>query len=172
MKLQIKKSTVRYISDILCFYFVVQSGFCRVTKLPHAKAARSLAVDVQSNVTVNSVLGEVSLRNNTTATASVLAKGPVKVYSFSKSIFQRYLYNSSYLQRLVNRRSADNIKTLKTSSLTNLKYNDFIWEHPLVCHRELCSVRLVCHQATAGKSQLCTTVLLFCCNYFQLLDAC
>ena len=130
--------------------FVVRHGMCDITKLPYAKAAYQEAVRIESNVTVNSVLGEVSLREGTHATASVVARGPVSCYVFPKHIFDTYLKSSPYLKKIADRRKKDNIKTIKMQSLTNLTHNDFIWEHPLVLHRELSTVRLVCHRATQG----------------------
>ena len=137
-------------NEMVDHLYILRSGFCRVTKLPHKNAAKSVAVDIHANVTVNSVLGEASLRNGTPAGASVICKGPVECYIFPKSIFQQYLLNSPYLKRLMDQRKEDNITTLKTSSLKNLKFDNFLWEHPLVLHRKLCSLRLVCHRATNG----------------------
>ena len=130
--------------------YIVRHGMCDITKLPHKKAARGEAVKIESNVTVNSVLGEVSLRENTNAGASVVARGPVTCYVFPKAIFNRYLIASPYLKKIATFRKKQNVKTIKLQSLTDLKHDDFTWEHPLVVHRELSTVRLVRHRATSG----------------------
>ena len=134
---------------VVCL-FIVRSGSCDVTKLPHAKAPRSEAVKVSSNVNVNSVLGEVSLRTDKNATASVIARGPTSCYVFPKVIFDKYLRTSPYLKRLAEKRNTTNTKTVKLQSLKNLKPSHFSWEFPLVLNRELSTLQLVCHQSTGG----------------------
>ena len=134
---------------VVCL-FIVRSGSCDVTKLPHAKAPRSEAVKVSSNVNVNSVLGEVSLRTDKNATASVIARGPTSCYVFPKLIFDKYLRTSPYLKRLAEKRNTTNTKTVKLQSLKNLKPSHFSWEFPLVLNRELSTLQLVCHQSTGG----------------------
>jgi serine/threonine protein kinase/CRP-like cAMP-binding protein len=130
--------------------FIVQSGSCDVTKLPHAKAPRSEAVKVSTKVNVNSVLGEVSLRTNKNATASVIARGPTSCFTFPKDIFNEYLRTSPYLKRLAEKRNMTNVKTVKLQSLKNVNPSHFVWEHPLVLNRELSTLQLVCHHSTGG----------------------